>query len=124
MALSGSWNRPKANVVLANAIAPTFVTFEDTAATPDRQITDVYATVNGQARLLKRIIITPTYEGKQVTFPRIVLDYSAQAASTYNPASLAAATTAPFTIANGVVGKEEVDLNAFYTLAGTAPADA
>lgn len=123
MALAGSWNRPKAAVVLSNSLPLTPVTFEDTVSVPNRSITDFYGTVNSQLRLFKRIISTPRFQGTQLTIEREVLDYSARAASTYDPTSLTTATSGVFTIANGVVGKEEVDLNAFYTLAGTAQAN-
>ena len=117
---SANWQRPKANKVLPVAVVQTLKFFDDTAN--KRWVIDVYATVNALIRLEKRILITPVYSGMSVTFTRKVLDYSISAASTYDPTSLASATTAPFTIALGVE-KEELDLNAFYTLAGVAPAD-
>ena len=117
---SANWQRPKANKVLPVAVVQTLKFFDDTANS--RWVIDVYATVNALIRLEKRILITPVYSGMSVTFTRKVLDYSISAASTYDPTTLTSATTAPFTIALGVE-KEELDLNAFYTLAGVAPAD-
>jgi|GEM_PF-6526500 len=124
MSLSGSWNRPKAAAVLANSLTLAPKTFEDIVSTPNRSITDWYATVNAQLRLFKRIINTPNFQGSQLTIVRSVLDYSAYAASTYDPTSITTATSGSFTIANGVPNVEAVNLDAFYTLAGTAQANA
>ena len=118
---TANWSRPKANKVLPIAVVQTAKLFDDTAN--NRWVIDVYATVNALIRLEKRILITPVYSGISVAFTRKVLDYSTAAASTYDPTSLTTATAAPFTIALGIE-TEALDLHAFYTLAGVAPADA
>jgi hypothetical protein len=120
MALTASWNRAKADVVLAVSSVRSSVLFEDSVG--KQLVVDHYSTLNSAVRLLMRVILKPTFNGNKFSLVRTVLDYSAQAASTYSFASFAAATTAPFTLANGVVvaGDGDLDLDAFYTAAGVA----
>jgi hypothetical protein len=120
MALTASWDRAKADVVLAVSSVRTTVLFEDSVG--KQLVVDHYSTLNSAVRLLMRVILKPTFNGDKFSLVRTVLDYSAQAASTYNPTNLASATTAPFTLTNGVVvaGDGDLDLDAFYTAAGVA----
>ena len=123
MALTANWNRAKANVVLAVSSVRTTVLFED--GTNGQLVVDHYSTLNAAIRLLMRVILKPTFNGTHYSLVRTVLDYSAQAASTYDPSSLSTAVTAPFTIANGVEVADDgdLDLDAFYTTAGVAKTD-
>lgn len=128
MALSSAnWVRPKLATTLNEAIAQNLKVYEDTSN--GRWIADIYATVNGQLRLEKRFLLTPSgYAGGSLILTIAELDYSALAASTYVETDLASATGSPFTIAAGgtpkVIGTSStLNLDAFYTLAGDARAN-
>jgi hypothetical protein len=122
---SANWVRPKLATTLNEAVVQTAKLFDDT----NRFVLDVYATVNSQLRLEKRFLITPSgYAGGSLVLTIAELDYSALAASTYDPTDLTSATTAPFTIAAGGTARtigtsSTLNLDTFYTLAGDARAN-
>lgn len=124
---SANWVRPKLATTLNEAIVQTSKLYPDTAN--GRWVLDFYATVNSALRLEKRFLITPTgYAGGNFILTIAELDYSALAASTYVDTDLAAATTAPFTIAAGGTPKtigtsSTLNLDTFYTTAGDARAN-
>jgi hypothetical protein len=119
---STNYARPRLNATTSVGFQPSYVAFED--ATDNLVLIDEYATINSAVRLISRTVKSFTYVGDQEITTESFYTYLAQSSSTYNPANLASATTAPFTIANGVLRNTAtfytVDLDAIYTAAGTA----
>jgi hypothetical protein len=123
MALTSvNYTRPKLAGTLPEAYQATFKTYEDT--TNALVVTDEYATVNAAVRLITRTVKSFAFTGTQKIQTIKEYTYESAAASTYDPTSLASATTAPFTIAQGVLRNTfigyPVDLDAVYTTAGDA----
>ena len=122
-----NWTRVKLATTLPEAIIQNSTLYPDTAN--GRYVLDFYATVNAALRLEKRFLLTPVYASNQLTFRIEELNYATLAASTYVATNLTTATTAPFTILAGgtprVLGiSNTIDLDALYTLAGDARANA
>jgi hypothetical protein len=119
---SENFPRPRLLPTVPEAVVLTSVSFED--ATNKRVIHDFHSTVNAAVRLAKRLIITPVYEGADLKLKIETQDYSANANSVYDPASLTTATTAPFTIdptkVTLVGTTPATNLDAVYTAAGDA----
>jgi hypothetical protein len=123
MALTSvNYTRPKLAGTLNEAYQASFKTYEDTANA--LIITDEYATINAALRLIERTVLSFAYTGTQKTTTVKVYTYESAAATTYVDTNLASATTAPFTIAQGVLRNTlvgyPVDLDAVYTTAGDA----
>jgi hypothetical protein len=123
MALTSvNYTRPKLAGTLNEAYQASFKTYEDTANA--LIITDEYATINAALRLIERTVLSFTYTGTQKTTTVKVYTYESAAATTYVDTNLASATTAPFTIAQGVLRNTfvgyPVDLDAVYATAGDA----
>lgn len=119
---STNFSRPRLQATTSEAIQLTAVSFED--ATNNRVIHDFHGTANAAIRLFQRLILTPVIQGTQLKLKIESIDYSANGNSVYDPASLATATTAPFTIDPAKVKligySEAVDCDAIYTAAGDA----
>lgn len=126
MALTSvNFPRPKLATTLNEAYQANYKTYEDT--TNALIIIDEYATINAAARLIERTVISTARTGVQKTSTLSVYTYETAAATAYVDTDLASATTAPFTIAQGVLRNTfigyPVDLDAIYTTAGDARAN-
>ena len=125
MALTSvNYTRLKLVGTLPEAYAANFKTYED--ITNGLVITDEYALVNAAFRLIERTVKSFSFTGQQKVTTIKAYSYETAAATTYVDTTLVSATTAPFTIAQGILRNTfigfPVDLDAVYTTAGDARA--
>jgi len=105
---------PPVGVTISRPLVPTVVAFENGT----NCIIDTHAVINSAIRLIKRLVIAPVYSGGGFRMSIQELEYPANYGSVYNPATAAAALTAPFTLALGTQ-KGEVQFTANQTLLPT-----
>ena len=97
MALTGIENTIVPLATIDRTLTPTPRLYEDGT----RAIIDYTTTINASVRLLKRITQTPEFSGGVWKIAVREFEYPEDYDQTYDPANLASATTAPFTLALG-----------------------
>jgi hypothetical protein len=119
MALSRPFTRPLTTITATEASSQSAAITEGATF----WYIDITATVNSQLRLLSRIKVTPTTQGRFQSYQVKLLDFTGDAAATFT----AGQVTTPFTEneADSIVDigtSTGVDLHALYTIAGDVTA--
>ena len=121
MALTAiTWGRRVAALTANETATLTPIIFENGTSF----IRDLYGTINAAVRLYERVVETPEISGGMFRTKFEFYRYTNTYDNTYSFTNLAAATTTPFTLAEGTIYKTEYsewqDLDAAHTAAGDA----